>query len=1070
MAAGNVTNKVSSVIYGGDNSTNGGGNTGGGSGSGTDVTDNNFNMYLSLASVVFDGAALPQGTSQTGETRVIGFKGQEQMETYIGIIDQHTTASDSGGEIVYTPPLPANYGITGVTTGMSVEVQNNATTGTTLSVIVNSALTGTSGTLLIPCNISMNAMQDLGDDILDWVQAHDEEKTMSVVLEYTWSVTSNAQSAYRLDLSNDTASVNSDEPSGDDYNGHVLPGANKVSTTAMVFFGTEPYTSATFFYSASTIQAATGLTGYTTSDGTYIVETIPGTFDFKGDHLDIEITAFTSNMTFLGMKTFTIRKSYPSDGKSATSYWMTFSPANQFKYNPNTFELTPTAITVDLMMQVGQETPTAATGCSIWYGYDGPPTTQYVNGIEPNVNYSYVSVKAVKGSSLNDPIVDGIEQLPILRDGVNGSSGTPGESVYRLDLTNENASINCDSDGNILAGAVRPTCTAKLYLGTSACTNVTYSIQSASCSYTGVSINSSTGVMTFNSGTSSSPFNFNTGYTSIEFTIQAKINNVTQGTAVMTVSRNKAGSDGTPARSYWLALSADAVKVSSAGTATPSAITAQAYAQIGDGTPYIISNVIKWGYNGSTSNTYTSAITVDTTKNYMTFRLMLDDIQRDIETVPILHDGKDGSSTADTRQGPAIRGPYDWYYEVEHSAGRRWCNGSGTTGTEDAMFLDVIIKDGVYYYCNTSYTEQGQSWSAVQSKWTSADTAFDFVAAHLILADEAKINFLTDNEIYLMNSAGTEVTAGAAGGGEGIAFWAGGDKNDPDLPFRVNHDGSIYAESGTFGGYIQMKYAFVSRLQPDYHFTASTIDVYLSQTNYRGMYNSPESPENPHSGDTYASIDVNIERTWYYYTTYWRQVTNVGSRGFIADKHAYLVSDGCAGTYGMGDGATLVLPAPSQDLNGFIYDILVEANYATRGSMAENPGLAVITVNNNKARANRDRFHIYCFSTGLNGDCSRVLFYGGHVRLVCLPVQHDCEPTADTYAWGIIEATGGFDLCDEYTNNNNYHDGLYRGFSALHGYSIYNGDVNDTRPIYRIQAYKGDPGTKSSDTLYVSRN
>lgn len=1220
MAAGNVTNKVSSVIYGGDNSTNGGGNTGGGSGSGTDVTDNNFNMYLSITSIIFDGAAMAQGTSITGETRVVGFKGQEQMETYVGVIDQHTTASTSGGEVVYDPPLPDDYGITAVTNGstattipagMSVEVHNNATTGTTVCIIANSALTYQSGTLFIPCNISMNAMQDLGDDILDWVKAHDEGKTMSVVLEYTWSVSANATSSYRIDLSNDTASVNSDEPSaGDDYNGHVLPGANMVTTTAMTFFGSDPYTAVT--YSASTIpsQAATGWTAYTTA-GTCVFETIPGTFDFKGDHLDVTFNVWTTSATpkWLGKKTFTIKKSYPSDGKSATSYWMTFSPSNQFKFNPNNNTMTPSAITVDLMMQVGQDTPTAATGCSIWYGFDAPPTSAYTGSIVGDPNYECVNIVARLGNTQAGAIVDGIEQIPILKDGTNGTSGT---SVYYLDLNNQSASINCDSSSNILPGAVRPSCKATLYYGSDPYTgSCSYSIVSGSCSYTGVTCDASTGVIHFNTSSETPTFWFDTTKTTLELTVRATIGNINYD-AIMNISRSIAGADGrsitgvtewyalnndssnyptigtsswtantlsnptsatpflwnyeeihysagsastttpviiarytkdgkgisaiteyyainnstattpstwyttlqvptdsnpylwnkekitytdgstaetTPviigikggkgsdAVTYWLELDADAVKVSSGGTVTPSSIHISKMKQVGENTPTAATEAtINWGFDSTSSLPNTSStITGFSGHSYVTVKLTVNSVQRDIETIPILYDGQ--GSSAETRQGPAIRGPYDWYYESEYNIGRKWCNGSGATGTEEAQFLDVIIKDGVYWYCNTSYEESGTTiapWNSIKGNWTSADTEFDFVAAHILLADNAKISAFTGNLICVMDE-NNQVTGGLQGTGDTFC-WAGSN-NPGGAPFKVDYDGNIYAESGTFGGYIQMKYAFVSRLKPDCHLTASTIDVFLSQTNFLGAYEYPNEPEGA-SGDTYMSWrrqtdshnNYYTSETWYYYTTYWRQVTNTGSRGYIADKHAYLVSDGCAGSYGMGDGATLVLPAPSQDLNGFIYDILVEANYATRGSMSENPGLAVITVNDNKARANRDRFHIYCFSTGLNGYCSKVLFYGGHVRLVCLPVQHDCEPTADTYAWGIIEATGGFDLCDEYTNNNNYHDGLYRGFSALHGYSIYNGDVNDTRPIYRIQAYKGDPGTKSSDTLYVSRN
>jgi hypothetical protein len=136
---------------------------------------------------------------------------------------------------------------------------------------------------------------------------------------------------------------------------------------------------------------------------------------------------------------------------------------------------------------------------------------------------------------------------------------------------------------------------------------------------------------------------------------------------------------------------------------------------------------------------------------------------------------------------------------------RRWHSGNdnavGTPTEEDRMFLDIIVRvvngEKVYYYCNTSYTQHANtSWNSVSQYWTEADEQFDFVAAKLILASGASIDFMTGNEIYLRDSGGT-VTAGAAGG-NGISFWAG--SNTPgNAPFRVNYDGSMTATKGTFG-------------------------------------------------------------------------------------------------------------------------------------------------------------------------------------------------------------------------------------------------------------------------------
>ena len=1058
LASGNVSNKITSVVYGGNNTTTGtgggGGNLGGNEG---DVTDNNFNMYLSQTNGDFDGA-LVAVTPQTASTRVVGFKGQEQMETYIGVIDQHTTASEIGGEIIYNPPLPANYGITGVTQGMAVVVTDNATTGTTLIVSIDNTCTANTGTLLIPCNISMNAMQDLEDNILDWVKAHDEGKTMSVVLEYTWIISAQAQSSYRLDLSNDAGSINCDE------DGNVLTGATRPSCQATLYLGNDPYTGTSYSLIYNNSQNVTGL-GYHTSNGVcYIDYDSPTYFNFEGDHLDIGIQAGVGGQP-MGTKVFTITKSLPSEGHPATSYWLTFSSSG-FKYDPNANPptMTPSSITANLMMQVGQNTPTAATGCSIWYGYDTEsPATQYTTGITPTVSAKYVSVKAVKGNLVSGPIVDGVEFLPILSDGKNGSGGT---SVYRIDLTNENASINCDSDGNILSGAVRPTCTAQLYYGSSACTGVTYSISTASCSYSGVTIiNPSEGKITFNPGTASTPFWFDTNYTSIEFTISAQIGAVEYGPAIMTVSRNIAGADGTPARSYWLALSADAIKVDSGNTATPSSITATAYAQIGDGTPYIISNVIKWGYNGSTSNTYTSAITVDKTKDYMTFRLMLDNIQRDIETVPILKDGEPGTSTPG-RRGPAIRGPIDWYDGKEQS-GRRWCNGDGPEET-DKDWIDIIIKDGTTYRCITSYNEEGRPWSAVSSNWTAA-TEYDFVATQLLLASAASINFLTNNVLYLKDSDGN-ITGGAAGG-DGINFWAG-DETPENAEFQVWADGTMRATAGVFSGYIQMKYNFVTDLPVDYQISGSSVTSrYLSETNFLGVKQQDPPASASTSGDCYFNTSLgstsifttggtDITGVYRVFRTSWVTANNCKSggveieRGYMADSRAYLIADAYTGNYGMGEGGTLILPTPNESLNGFVYDIMVEPNIATRAPGSEFTALYVAIANYGKTGAKG--FYVYSLSSGYLGQANKLALYGGRTRFVCIP-QRDGSTSTPYYIWAITDSTGGFEMYE----NSNY----LAAFAPVHGY-----DTEMYDPIYRIHAYHTAPNNKKNDTLYVSRD
>lgn len=146
------------------------------------------------------------------------------------------------------------------------------------------------------------------------------------------------------------------------------------------------------------------------------------------------------------------------------------------------------------------------------------------------------------------------------------------------------------------------------------------------------------------------------------------------------------------------------------------------------------------------------------------------------------------------RNGAAIRGPYAW--EEYSGTTRWWCAGTPNSANPDTeKWIDVIVKDGVYYYCNTTYEGTLAPWASVDDKWTEGES-FDFVATNLLMASGASINFLTGNELYLRDSNNV-ITAGAMGG-DNINFWAGATSADTAL-WYVKNDGSMVAQKGTFG-------------------------------------------------------------------------------------------------------------------------------------------------------------------------------------------------------------------------------------------------------------------------------
>lgn len=240
-----------------------------------------------------------------------------------------------------------------------------------------------------------------------------------------------------------------------------------------------------------------------------------------------------------------------------------------------------------------------------------------------------------------------------------------GEAYYRIDLTNENAMINADSDGNILTGAVRPTCTASLFYGTGAVPNPTYSISVPQAqNVQGVSINSSTGDLTFNRGDQATPFNFDGTSLRITVTGTATVDGQSVSASEdMIVTKVIPGAEGEPATSYWLVLSSDKVAVNpntNPETIQPADVTPTAMLQVGEDAPraaVAADNLsITYQYDSETEAALpASGKVMIATKNasqqrrynlHFYLKKTEDNVATvvDQEAVPILYDGVNGES------------------------------------------------------------------------------------------------------------------------------------------------------------------------------------------------------------------------------------------------------------------------------------------------------------------------------------------------------------------------------------------------------------------------------------------
>lgn len=448
-------------------------------------------------------------------------------------------------------------------------------------------------------------------------------------------------------------------------------------------------------------------------------------------------------------------------------------------------------------------------------------------------------------------------------------------SVFLLDLSNEYAGVNCDSGGTVVPGAILPSAQATLYYGDEALSAATYSYSvPATYHATGITFNTSTGVLSFDN-------NLAFCGTTMDITITGSYGGVTRS-KVFTLVKNMPGANGEPAVTKWLVPSTNSVirsTSSSSITVSPSAITCSVMMQEGNNAPVDITSSTTIWYKTDQYRDWNTGVSImirtDIFDQSYEFALVDGLTMYEHETVPVISNGARGAKgdkgdKGDTGlTGPSIRGPFN-FYELGF---RRVSNGLGPLA-EDKEFIDVIIKDNVYYRCNTSYDTNEDDWDDVSSAWTQSSN-YDFVATNLLLAQNAKIDFLTNNALYL--KSGNTITGGAQGGsGDTIAFWAGNTLPN-SAPFRVTHNGEIYAKSGVFAGYVQMPYV-------------SVFDLASS--------------------------------------------TTPTSQSFTADTRAYIIDPGGLAP-NLPNGRTIWLPPPSSGLNGFIYYILCRGWRAAMQTQSE---------------------------------------------------------------------------------------------------------------------------------------
>lgn len=318
-----------------------------------------------------------------------------------------------------------------------------------------------------------------------------------------------------------------------------------------------------------------------------------------------------------------------------------------------------------------------------------------------------------------------------------------GGTGYIMDLSNENASVNADVDGNIYSASTATLqCKATLYYNNIEATGVTYTVFMP-IGTAGVTIYGTTGILSFNPQT----FTF-TGM-STNITVTASKDGVSMQ-KVMRITKIKDSSSGGGVR-RWIVPSVNVTVLSVDSSVTPSVVTATVMKQVSGNPPEVDNETtIFYGFSpGQLNPTITmpsTGVTIADTVEYLILALREGDVYSgtiyEQETIHMIAEGT----------GPTVRGPITW----RSSLARRFSNGVGPQ-QQDRDFIDVVRYQFNTYKCVTSYTQTaGQTWSQVSSNW-ELDNSYNFVASEIDLAQNANIELHDTNLIVIQNSTGGTV-------------------------------------------------------------------------------------------------------------------------------------------------------------------------------------------------------------------------------------------------------------------------------------------------------------------------
>lgn len=380
-----------------------------------------------------------------------------------------------------------------------------------------------------------------------------------------------------------------------------------------------------------------------------------------------------------------------------------------------------------------------------------------------------IKLRLLKGNSIVSQ-----KELPEVADGLDGK---PGASVYKLDLTNDNASIPCDQYGNLLSLSdlkELAKSTVQLYLGATEVENAIYNV-SFETNFTDYSF------ITNGNGMEFTLNNMSAGLDPMIVTFTASISGVVVATTVMTITKVCAGVDGIPATIYYLICSPSLFSLDKDGDfKNGNTLTIKAYKKTGVSDPVICADgeVFISARNDRSDDPVTSTsgtLTISADSNSSSILVLLKNSERTIildeETIPILVDGQDGQPGVDADVP-------DWL--------KKWNGYATEIGSEyivtPTMFSGVKSADG-------TLTGVAQGKDCITIDGVKHSGMFGLKNGEIVFSIDDAGN---------VNTTGNVIASAIKASGLNV--------NDN---FKVDKDGNVFMNNMTASGKIQESYRSV---------------------------------------------------------------------------------------------------------------------------------------------------------------------------------------------------------------------------------------------------------------------